>query len=83
MINVGIDVNKKTRVAAIKNPAAGILEQAEFSNTADGTRMAVVARTLAKVIWHVLADETEYRTQNKDLTERKYKMIECLVNTSD
>ncbi len=28
-----------------------------------------VARTLAKVIWHMLTDETEYRTQDKELTQ--------------
>ncbi len=42
-----------------------------------------VARTLAKVIWHMLTNETEYRTQNKELTQRKYKAMECLVNASD
>ncbi len=42
-----------------------------------------VARTLAKVIWYMLTNETEYRTQNKELTQRKYKMMECLVNASD
>ncbi len=38
MINIGIDVHKKTCVATIKGRAAKILEQTEFSNTADGIR---------------------------------------------
>ncbi len=42
----------------------------------------VVARTPAKVIWHMLTYETEYHTQNNELMQRKYKMMECLVDTS-
>ena len=34
---------------------------------------AAVARTLAKVIWHMLTNEAEYRTQNKKLTHAIYE----------
>ena len=41
-----------------------------------------VARTMATVIWHMLTDGTEYRTQKEDLTQRKYKQMERLVPPS-
>ena len=42
-----------------------------------------VARTLAVVIWHMLTGGTEYRTQNRDLTQRKHKRMERLTASSD
>ncbi len=38
MINVGIDAHKRTYVAVIKDQTAGILDQAEFSNTTYGIK---------------------------------------------
>ncbi len=37
----------------------------------------------ARVIWHMLTDETEYSTQDKELTQRKRKAMECLADASD
>lgn len=32
-----------------------------------------IARRLTEVVWHILTDMAEYRTQDKDLVQRKYK----------
>lgn len=41
-----------------------------------------VANTLARVIWHMLTHGTEYRTQNRELTQRKYKRMERIATSS-
>ncbi len=42
----------------------------------------VVARHMTEVIWHMLTTGEEYRTQNKDLTQRKYKRMLCMTRSS-
>ena len=41
------------------------------------------ARTLAVVIWNMPTGGTGYRTQNRDLTQRKYKRMARLTASSD
>ena len=38
-----------------------------------------VARHMCKIIWHMLTNNEEYRTQDRQLTQRKYKMEDAIT----
>ena len=41
-----------------------------------------VARHMLEIIWHMLTNNEEYRTQNRQLTQRKYKKMEDTIAAS-
>ena len=41
-----------------------------------------VARHLLEIIWHMLTNNEPYRTQNRELTQRKYKKMKDVANAS-
>ena len=41
-----------------------------------------VARHMLEIIWHMLTNNEEYRTQNRQLTQRKYKKMEDSITAS-
>ncbi len=42
-----------------------------------------IARRLTEVVWHILTDMAEYRTQDKDLVQRKYKAAAAKARPPD
>lgn len=41
-----------------------------------------VARHLLEIIWHMLKNNEEYRTQNEELSKKKFKALERIATTS-
>ena len=38
-----------------------------------------IARIMTEIVWHMLTNETEYRTKNEDLIKRKISVYGCIL----
>lgn len=88
MIEIGIDAHKKKCVATLKQDSKKILEQITFQNRTCGIMDLVrhvksygedavaVAKEMLVIMWHMLSNNEPYRTQDDNLTSRKYKKME-------
>lgn len=59
----------------------GIYERIRKRRGAKKAKIAV-ARHMLEIIWHMLTNGEEYRTQNVQMTQRKYKKMERVATTS-
>ncbi len=75
-------VNAATTAVRHDERLKGIYERTSKRRGKPKAKVAV-ARMLDTVIWHMLTNGTEYRTQNEGLTQRKYKHMERLSSSLD